>query len=83
MGYVIIAILGVCLLCIGGVIGAAISDPPPPMFYTSPALVAVEEVPEEGTAVLIVRAPDHVHPITCALIYDGDKLRKFKEDFEI
>lgn len=82
MGYVIIAILGVCLLCIGGVIGAAIPDPPP-LFPTSPALVAVEEVPEEGTAVLVVKAPDHVHPITCALIYDGDKLRKFKEDFEI
>lgn len=82
MGYVIIAILGVCLLCIGGVIGAAIPAPPP-LFYTPSPLVAVEEVPEEGTAVLIVRAPDHVHPITCALIYDGDKLRKFKEELEI
>lgn len=82
MGYVIIAILGVCLLCIGGVIGAAIPNPPP-LFYTPPASVAVEEVPEEGTAVLVVRAPDHVHPITCALIYDGDKLRKFKEELEI
>ena len=79
MAYLIIALLALSLLFIGAVIGATLPVNVDAWQLIRPAVV-VEEMPEDGTAFLIIEAPRHANPISHALIFDGDTVRMFKEE---
>lgn len=65
--------------CAGVIVGGAIDRPTVHPWQLTHPPVEVEEVPDDGEAFIIITAPKHKHPITAALLFDGDAVRIFRE----
>ena len=74
-------IIAACVFtfCAGFILGGAITRPEVRTVEMTRPTVDVEEVPDEGEAYIIIEAPKHRHPLTSALIFDGDAVRIFRE----
>lgn len=74
-------IIGTCAFCFvaGVILGGAINRPTVRTVEFDRPSVEVEEIPGEGEACVVIQAPKHRHPITQAIIFDGDTVRLYRE----
>lgn len=76
-----ILIICTCIFtfCAGVILGGAIHrDAVRVVDFNRPAVEA-EDIPDQGETYVYVIVPEHKHPITAALMFDGDEMAIFKE----
>lgn len=84
MAYVIIAVVCAAVyFVVGYVLGHEAPRHEPKTWQLVRPAVQVEEIHDEGEAFAVVEVPKHSNPITAVLLFDGDRVRIFREQRHI